>query len=152
MSTQLKTTTPEPTLERRLGRLGLDSESYWVERYLLCDHIVDPSLARPRQQFEAIGRFIRDLLAHRWIKTRQERERTNPKRIYYLSMEFLIGRTLANNIINLRAEPLVQQALRREGLNWESIAELEPDAGLGNGGLGRLAACFIDSLATLQYS
>src|SRR5262249_18517172 len=104
------------------------------------------------QQFEAIGRFIRDLLAHRWIKTRQARERANPKRIYYLSMEFLIGRALSNNIINLLAEPLVQQALRRQGLTYRPIAELEPDAGLGNGGLGRLAACFIDSLATLQYS
>jgi glycogen phosphorylase len=144
--------TMEALLDRRLERLGFNGESDWVERYLLCDHIVDPKLARPRQQFEAIGRFIRDLLAQRWVKTRQARERENPKRIYYLSMEFLIGRTLANNIINLMAEPLVQQALRREGINFDSIAELEPDAGLGNGGLGRLAACFIDSLATLQYS
>ncbi len=143
---------PKPIVDSEVERLGLENGSDWVERYLLCDHIVDPSLARPRQQFEAIGRFIRDLLAHRWIQTRQAREKANPKRIYYLSMEFLIGRALANNIINLMAEPLVQEAVRREGLNWESIAELEPDAGLGNGGLGRLAACFIDSLATLQYS
>jgi len=67
-------------------------------------------------------------------------------------MEFLIGRTLTNNIINLMAEPVLQQALQREGIDHRVLAEFEPDAGLGNGGLGRLAACFIDSLATRQYS
>src|SRR5438876_946663 len=67
-------------------------------------------------------------------------------------MEYLIGRTLTNNITNLMAEPAVNEALEREGLDWHQVAELEPDAGLGNGGLGRLAACFIDSLATLQFS
>jgi starch phosphorylase len=86
------------------------------------------------------------------VKTRLAREEANPKRIYYLSMEFLIGRTLNNNIINLAADPLVELALRREGWEFAEILEQEPDAGLGNGGLGRLAACFIDSLATLQYS
>jgi len=137
----------------RLEALGLaDGQTDWTERYLLCEQLVDPELARPRQQFEGTAHFIRDLLAHRWIKTRQTRERGNPKRVYYLSMEFLIGRSLTNNIINLMAEPLAQQALRREGLDFHQLAELEPDAGLGNGGLGRLAACFIESLATLQYS
>src|SRR5262249_18848600 len=146
---------PKTPAESRVEQIGLvdnGTGSDWVERYLMCDHIVDPSMARPRQHFEAIGHFIRDILAMRWIQTRQTREKHNPKRIYYLSMEFLIGRTLSNNIINLMAEPLVQQALQREGLSYQPISELEPDAGLGNGGLGRLAACFIDSLATLQYS
>jgi starch phosphorylase len=143
----------DAALERRLERLGVtDIENDWAARYLLCEQLVTPELARPRQRFEAVARFIRDLLAHRWVKTRQTRERENPKRIYYLSMEFLIGRTLTNNIVNLMAEPLVQQALAREGLDYQQLAELEPDAGLGNGGLGRLAACFLDSLATLQYS
>ena len=90
----------------------------------------------PGSEFEAVAKFIRDLLAHRWVKTRQVRERENPKRIYYLSMEFLIGRTLTNNIINLMAEPLLQQALAREGIDHRLLAELEPDAGLGNGGPG----------------
>jgi starch phosphorylase len=143
----------EPAMERRLERLGLTGpESDWTERYLLCDQLVDPQLARPRQRFEALARSLRDLLAHRWIKTRQARERGNPKRVYYLSMEFLIGRSLANNVVNLLAEPIVRETLRRQGLDYRQLAELEPDAGLGNGGLGRLAACFIDSLATLQYS
>jgi starch phosphorylase len=146
-------TTTRETLEGRLKQLGMAGNGDdWSNRYLLCEQAVDPALARPRQRFEAVAHFIRDLLMGRWIKTRQTRERQNPKRIYYLSMEFLIGRTLANNVANLRAEPLVQEALRRAGLDWHHLTELEPDAGLGNGGLGRLAACFIDSLATLQYS
>ena len=147
------TMTREADLTRRLERLGFsDQHSDWAARYLLCEQLVEPENARPRQRFEAVAKFIRDLLAHRWVKTREAREKENPKRIYYLSMEFLIGRTLTNNIINLMAEPLVQQALAREGIDHRLLAELEPDAGLGNGGLGRLAACFIDSLATRQYS
>jgi starch phosphorylase len=79
------------------------------------------------------------------------REQVAAKRIHYLSMEFLLGRTLRNNMMNLAAEPLVRRALQEQGWNLDSVIEEEPDAGLGNGGLGRLAACFIDSLATLQY-
>jgi starch phosphorylase len=141
-----------PALERRLERLGLaGQEDQWTERYLLCEHMVDPPTAKSRQQFEATSRFIRDLVAHRWVKTRRSREQADPKRIHYLSMEFLLGRTLRNNMMNLAAEPLVRQALEQQGWNLDALIEEEPDAGLGNGGLGRLAACFIDSLATLQY-
>ncbi len=124
----------------------------WRDRYVLLEHLIDPTHARPRQKFEAAARYVRDLLAHRWIQTRQAREKHNPKRVYYLSMEFLIGRTLVNNVINLLAEPTVQQTLKENDLDLFQLAELEPDAGLGNGGLGRLAACFIDSLATLGFS
>ncbi len=141
------------SLERRLERLGVDGQGDpWLDRYLLCDHLIDPANARPRQKFEAIACFVRDLLAHRWVKTRKTRERENPKRVYYLSMEFLIGRSMHNNILNLLVEPVMQQAMKEHGLDWHSLAELEPDAGLGNGGLGRLAACFIDSMATLNLS
>jgi starch phosphorylase len=143
----------DAALERRLRRLGLaGDDDAWTDRYLLCEHFVDPPAAPSRQRFEALARFIRDLIAHRWVKTRLAREQANPKRVYYLSMEFLIGRALNNNIINLAAQPIVEQALLREGWDLMQILEEEPDAGLGNGGLGRLAACFIDSLATLQYS
>jgi glycogen phosphorylase len=146
-------TTTDVALERRLDRLGLtQDESEWTDRYLLCEHIVDPETARTRQRFEATARFIRDLIAHRWVKTRSAREQANPKRVYYLSMEFLIGRALNNNIINVAADPIVHRALDREGWDIAQIVEQEPDAGLGNGGLGRLAACLIDSLATQQYS
>ena len=150
----MKTTNPAyADLERRLERLGLSGkEGEWADRYLMCDHLLDPLVARPRQRFEAVARFIRDLLSHRWVKTRRAREQANPKRIYYLSMEYLIGRTLNNNIMNLGADPVVQNAMEREGWSLPELLDEEPDAGLGNGGLGRLAACFIDSLATLQYS
>ena len=140
-------------LAERLKRLGLDDHNDdWTDRYLLCEHVVDPGLARSRQRFESVARFIRDLIAQRWVKTRLAREQANPKRVYYLSMEFLIGRALNNNIINISADPYVQHTMQREGWDLAPILEQEPDAGLGNGGLGRLAACFVDSLATLQYS
>src|SRR5215831_10514616 len=114
----------ENALERRLKRLGLTgNEDDWTDRYLLCEHIVDPATARSRQRFEAIARFIRDLIAHRWVKTRSTREQANPKRVYYLSMEFLIGRALNNNIINTAADPLVQRALGREGWDLSQIIE-----------------------------
>jgi starch phosphorylase len=119
-------------------------------RHLVFDHMVDPKAATKGQQFQALGRALRDLLAQRWLKTKQTYYQENPKRVYYLSMEFLIGRSLVNNVVNLMAEPLVQQIMEREGLDLAQLADVEPDAGLGNGGLGRLAACYIDSMATMQ--
>src|SRR5579883_3046466 len=123
----------------------------WYERHLVFDHVIAPEAANPRQQYEAVASAVRDLLTQRWLKTQQTHDQQNPKQIYYLSMEFLIGRSLANNITNLQIEPLVRERMRGKGLDWRDLAADEPDAGLGNGGLGRLAACFIDSLATLQY-
>ena len=141
-----------PTMVRRLDRLGLTGQvDQWTERYLLCQHLVDPLDSSERQKFEATSRFIRDLIAHRWVKTRRARDKGASKRVHYLSMEFLLGRTLRNNIMNLAAEPLVRDALGKQGWDLDGLIEEESDAGLGNGGLGRLAACFIDSLATLQY-
>jgi glycogen phosphorylase len=142
----------EAALNRRLQRLGLNGqEESWIDRYVLCNHMVDPAGAMPRQKFEATARFIRDLVAHRWERTRLARAEASPKRVHYLSLEFLLGRTLRNNMMNLAAEPAVRQAMQREGWDLDALIDEEPDAGLGNGGLGRLAACFIDSLATLQY-
>jgi len=142
----------DPAMDRRLERLGLANRpGQWTERYLLCEDLVDPLSASSRQKFEATSRFIRDLIAHRWVMTRRVRAKSDPKRIHYLSMEFLLGRSLRNNIMNLSANSIVQQAMQQQGWNLEALLEEEPDAGLGNGGLGRLAACFIDSLATLQY-
>ncbi len=142
----------DTALNRRLQRLGLEGqEESWIDRYVLCNHLLSPGAALPRQKFEATARFIRDLVAHRWARTRLSRAEAKPKRVHYLSMEFLLGRTLRNNMMNLAAEPLVRHAMQQEGWDLEALIEEEPDAGLGNGGLGRLAACFIDSLATLQY-
>src|SRR5262249_29493827 len=117
-------------------------------RHLVFDHMIEPELATTRQRFQAVARALRDLLAQRWLATKQTYHRENPKRVYYLSMEFLIGRSLTNNLTNLMVEPYVREVMEREKLELRELAEAEPDAGLGNGGLGRLAACFVDSLAT----
>ena len=135
-----------------MARIDDATKDPWASRYLVCQHLMDPKTVPDRQRFESLARFVRDEIAERWVNTRRVREAANPKRVYYLSMEYLIGRTLQNNIMNLGADPLVQEVLAREGWNLADLMEEEPDAGLGNGGLGRLAACFIDSLATLQYS
>jgi starch phosphorylase len=127
---------------------GKDDALY--ERRLVFDHVIDPKTAGPREQFEALSAAIRDVLAQRWVKTNQHYDRTNPKQVYYLSMEFLIGRSLANNVANLQFSPIAESFEKTKGLKLSEVLEQEPDAGLGNGGLGRLAACFIDSLATLQ--
>jgi starch phosphorylase len=84
------------------------------------------------------------------VRTESTYEKENPRRIYYLSLEFLIGRALNNNTINLLLEPAALRAVERHNLNWHELLDEEPDAGLGNGGLGRLAACFLDSMATMQ--
>ena len=93
---------------------------------------------------------MRDVLSQRWHRTEHTYDRENPKRVYYLSMEFLIGRSLSNNILNLRLDPIARRFIDEKQLDGLSILEEEPDAGLGNGGLGRLAACFLDSMATMQ--
>ena len=125
-----------------------DVDSY--ERHLVTDTVVDPGSAAPRDRFEAFARAVRDILSQRWIDTEAAYTLANPKRIYYLSMEFLIGRTLANNVTNLFLDDAVRQVVAQKGLDWPALLEEEPDAGLGNGGLGRLAACFLDSMATMQ--
>jgi starch phosphorylase len=127
---------------------GTDDALY--ERHLLFDDIVAPSAAGAREQFEAAARSARDVLSQRWIRTEDTYAREDPKRVYYLSMEFLIGRSLTNNITNLLLDPFVKRAVVQKNVDWLGLIEQEPDAGLGNGGLGRLAACFLDSMATMQ--
>jgi len=101
-------------------------------------------------RYYALCMTVRDVLIEQWIQTSQTYYKKNVKRVYYLSMEYLIGRALGNNVINLDIEEPVKQALEELGLDWGFLRDMERDAGLGNGGLGRLAACFLDSLATLQ--
>ena len=127
---------------------GSDNAMY--ERHLLFDNVVDPVAAGQRERFEAFARSVRDTLSQRWILTEGTYARQDPKRVYYLSMEFLIGRSLANNVTNLLLDPVARQAIKQEKIDWLQLVEREPDAGLGNGGLGRLAACFLDSMATMQ--
>ncbi len=126
------------------------TEDALYERHLMFDNVIDLATARPRERFEAIAYSVRDILSQRWIKTGNTYAHENPKRVYYLSMEFLIGRSLANNVMNLLLDPLIKQTVKEENLDWLGLLEQEPDAGLGNGGLGRLAACFLDSMATMQ--
>ena len=120
------------------------------ERHLFFDNVTDPAAATARERYEAFARSVRDVLSQRWVRTEQTYDRANPKRIYYLSMEFLIGRSLTNNITNLLLSPIVDDVIKRNALDWVGLLEEEADAGLGNGGLGRLAACFLDSMATMQ--
>lgn len=120
------------------------------ERHLIFDHVIDPQQADLREQFEAAARSLRDVVSQRWLKTERTYEQKNPKRVYYLSMEFLLGRSLANNVINSLLGTFAFEAMKKRGIDLLALLEMEPDAGLGNGGLGRLAACFIDSMATLQ--
>ncbi len=127
---------------------GSDSGLY--ERHLLFDNVIDQGSADARDRFEAFARSCRDVLSQRWVRTQDTYERENPKRIYYLSMEFLIGRSLANNVTNLLLNSAVNEAVRQKNLDWIELLEQEPDAALGNGGLGRLAACFLESMATMQ--
>jgi|YNPBryunderm2012_1023409.scaffolds.fasta_scaffold01826_2 starch phosphorylase len=130
---------------------GLSAEA--IQRSFL-DHL-EFTLAKDRftttklDQYLALAYALRDRLIERWLRTQDAYYRADAKRVYYLSMEFLMGRTLGNAIINLNLKEECRRALLDLGYSLEEIQEVEPDAGLGNGGLGRLAACFLDSLATL---
>ena len=107
--------------------------------------------ATPQQIFQAVSYAIKDVIIDDWIATQKQFDETGAKKVYYLSMEFLMGRALGNNIINLGAKKAVKEALEEPGFDLNAIEDQEPDPALGNGGLGRLAACFLDSLATLGY-
>jgi starch phosphorylase len=104
------------------------------ERHLIFDHVIDPKKADPREQYEAVARSVRDVVSQRWLKTEKTYAQKNPKRVYYLSMEFLLGRSLANNVTNALLNPLVSEAVKKRGLDL----------------LALLASCFNDSMATMQ--
>ena len=148
-------TQPQPAPEDLLKQYGCGPIPFMgndglYERHVLFDNVKDLAAVGTREQYEACARSVRDVLTQRWVLTEKTYERENPKRVYYLSMEFLLGRSLANNVTNLLIEPLVAQVARQKGVDLFPVLEREPDAGLGNGGLGRLAACFLDSMATMQ--
>ncbi|MCH5274642.1 MAG: glycogen/starch/alpha-glucan phosphorylase [Lachnospiraceae bacterium] len=107
--------------------------------------------ATPQQIFQAVCLAVKDQIVDNWMETQKTYEKKDPKMVYYLSMEFLMGRALGNNLINLQAYKQVKTAMDELGLDLNLVEDMEPDAALGNGGLGRLAACFLDSLATLGY-
>lgn len=107
--------------------------------------------ATVEQAYQAVSYALRDYIIDMWMDTHRQYEKEDLKTVYYLSMEFLMGRALGNNIINMKAVPVVKEVIEELGFNLENIEEQEPDPALGNGGLGRLASCFLDSLSTLGY-
>ncbi len=154
MAEPLRLQTPSTSSdEQEATRTGTDPAS--VRRGFL-DHVrfsrgKNPETATAHDRFLALALAVRDRLAHRWVKTARTYYEQNVKRAYYLSAEYLLGRALGNNLINLGLYEAAEQAMREVGVDLTHLIEMEPDAGLGNGGLGRLAACFLDSLATLAY-
>ncbi len=132
-------------------RLGMDADALQRSLSNRLEYSVgkDCYTANTRDWYHSLSYVLRDRMIERWMETMRSYYREDAKRVYYLSLEFLIGRTLYNSVLNLRIEPAVREALLALGLDLEAIREQEPDAALGNGGLGRLAACFLDSMATL---
>src|SRR5689334_18116843 len=107
---------------------GTDNGFY--ERHLIFDNIIDNRAAGMREKFDAFAHSVRDVLSQRWVLTEETYQRENPKRIYYLSMEYLIGRSLSNNMANLLIDSIVSQTIRQKNIDWFSLLEEEPDAGL----------------------
>ena len=140
-----------------LAAAGDDARSTVQELRNSFEHHLRHTLAKDRytatnrDRYYAFALAVRDRLIERWIATQQTHHKRQVKRVYYLSLEFLIGRSLEHNVSNLRLEGACRQAALEVGLNWDDLLDQEVDAGLGNGGLGRLAACFQDSLATLDF-
>jgi len=121
-----------------------------IDERLLCSVATDPATAAPDEQFLAVAELMRERLAARWVATRRLEAAHKARRIYYLSMEFLIGRSLDNALSALELREPIAAALAAQGRQLGTILECEPDAALGNGGLGRLAACFLDAMATCE--
>ena len=107
--------------------------------------------ASQQEIYQALALTVKEVVMDQWYNTQREMDKQDPKVVYYMSMEFLMGRALGNNLINLCAYEAAQEAMKELGLDLNEIEDQEPDPALGNGGLGRLAACFMDSLATLGY-
>jgi starch phosphorylase len=126
---------------------GLQEDYQHHLRYTLAK---DSHTATDRDRYYALALAVRDRVIERWLDTQQTHHHKDVKRVYYLSLEFLIGRLLGNNVINLEMEPVCREAMSRLGLDWNKLRDYERDAGLGNGGLGRLAACYMESLSTMN--
>ncbi len=141
------------TKNRRTNPMEINKEEFKkdVKSNLRALFRKDIEEATGQQVFQAVAYAIKDYIVDMWIATHKKYEEEDAKTVYYLSMEFLMGRALGNNVINLGADKQIREALEELGLDLNVIEDQEPDAGLGNGGLGRLAACFLDSLSTLGY-
>ena len=122
-----------------------------IEIYLMTLYRKEPADATKQQIFQSVCFAIKEYIVDDWFNSHKLIEQKDAKTVYYMSMEFLMGRALGNILINMKAEKAVAEVLEEYGLDLNTIENEEPDAALGNGGLGRLAACFLDSLATLGY-
>lgn len=145
-----QTAKPSKTAEDGRATMTADRLRHDFERHLHYTLAKDRFTATHRDRYYALSLAVRDHLVERWLATQQTHHKKSVKRIYYLSLEFLIGRLLGNNVINLQMEDVCRDALAQLELDWTELRDYEVDAGLGNGGLGRLAACFLDSMATLN--
>ena len=128
---------------------GLKEDYAWHLRYTLAKYA---GAATPRDRYTSFAYAVRDRIVERWMETQERYHKQNERRVYYLSLEFLIGRLLGNNVINLQIDRECSEALKEDGIDWNTLRDFETDAGLGNGGLGRLAACFLDSMSTLDLA
>ena len=136
-------------IRTKYGHTAKDIAQDFAEQ-LKYNYDADVYHATDEGRYQALVMAIRDRIIHQWDLSRKTQRAKSAKRVYYLSLEFLMGRAMTNNIINLGLEKHVREALSSLGYSLEELMDVEPDAGLGNGGLGRLAACFLDSLATLE--
>lgn len=130
-----------------LGNVTQVKKSF--NRHLHYTLVKDRNVATLRDYYFALANTVKDNMVGRWIRTQQYYYEKDPKRVYYLSLEYYMGRSLTNTMINLGIQSECEEAMYQLGLDIENLEEMEEDAGLGNGGLGRLAACFLDSMATL---
>jgi starch phosphorylase len=145
----VKAAVPSPASDDGVG-MDVDSLIKSYHFHLSCTLAKDQYTATNQDRYHALALAVRDRLVGRWINTQQQYHHQNVKRICYLSLEFLIGRAMGNNVICLGLEDTCREAMKRLGLDWDVLRDVEVDAALGNGGLGRLAACFLDSMATLK--
>ena len=156
MTTQKTPTTPKKTRATKAkSEVSSVTDVKTSAKQALQNHLVysifkTDEVATPRDWYSTTAYTVRDHVIDRWVKTVEAYAEQDPKRVYYLSLEFLIGRMLSNAALNLGVEPEVRAGLNALGHKMESVVEMEPDAALGNGGLGRLAACFLDSMATMD--
>ena len=136
------------------SRQGMDPKSFYkgFNEHLRFTLAVDPESAGSYDMYNALVLTLRDRLIDRWVKTKKQQDKAESKQLYYMSIEYLMGRAIGNNVINLGYEGVLKEAMEEHGIPWKELRALERDEGLGNGGLGRLAACFLDSLATMDYA